>query len=290
MGEPVQMEMGDSKNRYSGRRNFLKATGISLGSLYTLSGAGLAEGQKSDGPKDEVYERSLELRKRAGWDVNKWRKYLLRNGIEFKYNDVDVPLAPKGPSTQYVDRQFITLEMTYTIGYYFSDNYGRFNLTWTFDTFDFDNEEVYPEDKKDYIEINWEDNDYDRKNTPRCGTYTEIPSDRDSLGINGLVAAYDLQSHAWSEGYGSTSNSKTGEYNVSSWVETAVNDTGDSAENSIFDVDYTHTWNNVDLSWSFTAGYPTVTPKNESKCWYAQWQQAEANLYDGKRKTFPSAD
>lgn len=282
--------MKENKNSWSNRREFLKTTGISLGSLCTLSATSVAKETANEKSKDEVYERSLELRERANWDVNQWRKYLLNNGIEFKYNDVKVPLGPKEPSVQYVDRQFITLEMTYTVGYYFSDDYGRFNLSWTFDTFDYGNEEVYPEDRKDYIEINWSDTDYDRKNTPTCGTYTEIPSDRDSLGINGLVAAYDLQSHAWSEGYGSTSNSETGEYNVSSWVETAVNDVGDSAENSIFDVDYTHTWSSVDLSWGFTAGYPTVTPTDENKCWYAQWQQAEANLYDGKQKTFTSVD
>ena len=278
----------------SNRRTFLKTTGASLAGASLLSGQALAAADRSD--NKYVYERSMFLRQKHDWDIDTWRRYLVKNGVDFKWKDERFEVPKKvvevetenadGPSTEYLNRKFLDLRVTYIIGYHTHDNLPRIETAWEFDVTD-DYPNAWGQDPMDMVQVHWGSEDYNIASDKQywVGDYCADPSYRgvDSVGNNGMIAEWD--------DYQATFDHRPTDvtYYESAYCGTALNpETSEPTDERSFSIDYKCFWDNVNLDWSFTAGYPSVNPENTQKSWVANFQAMEDELYNTKEKDYES--
>lgn len=278
----------------SNRRSFLKATGLMATATSLPTGLVSASNDASD--RQNLYDRSLFLRAKHDWDVDEWRKYLLKHGAEFKWKDTRIEVPQKvvegktesegGPSTEYLNRKYLDLHVTYNIGYHYHDSLPRIDVDWEFNvTGDYPN--AWGEDPMDMIQIHWGSEDYNIASDKQyyIGDYCADPSYRgvDSVGNNGMIAEWD--DYAATYEYRPTDVT----YDVSGSCGTALHPESDEdASDRSFSIDYKAFWSNVDLDWSFTVGYPSVSASNSTYSWVANFQALQDQLYDTRTKDYES--
>jgi hypothetical protein len=147
------------EGRKISRRKVLKSTGIAATGLSTITGLSSANGEDHN----DAYNQSLFLREKHDWSVHEWRKYLLKRGMDVKFEDktVEIPSQKEedNPSSQALTRDKFTMAVTFTwpgIGY------PQFDVDWEFEVCD----GRWAADPFDVVEISWEDAEYDRQNSP----------------------------------------------------------------------------------------------------------------------------
>lgn len=283
----------DNELGSSNRRSFLKTAG-SLTTAAVLP-TGAAAASRGESRVEDVYQRSLVAREKNNWDVDQWRKFLLKNGVEFQWKDASISVPERvingkensddSASTQYLNRKFLDLSVTYIIGYYTSDNLPRIDVDWTFNVTD-DYPNAWGEDPADMVQIHWGDEDYNIAGDKQYyGSDCRDPSYRgvDSIGNNGMIAEWD--------DYGATAQYRPTDvtYDAGSYCGTALHpETSEPSDERSFSIDYKAFWDNVDLDWSFTVGYPSVSASNNTKSWVANFQALQPDLYDTKTKDYES--
>lgn len=186
----------------SGRRTFLKTTGLATAGLAT----GIVGGVNGQRPSDtELYERSYELQEQADWDLHQWRHWLAKHGIEFKYMDLSVPTpgpggsnwsAPgreqgDGISTEKLDADETWHYMTYTK----LEDVDRFRFDWSLND-GWDDSGASP---VDWPGMSFENAFYnfDNNHSPKTGAHVTNSGRVDSWGTNYRTFEYNEDDHAF---------------------------------------------------------------------------------------------
>lgn len=273
------------------RRTYLQTAGAALGSGLvptTVSASGRGDVHKNDKGKT-LYERSLHLRDTHDWSVSEWRSFLDEHGAQFNFTDKVIPLATlEGDdqlSAQYLNKGYLKLSVTFNIGYHYPSDYlPRIDVDWEFNiTGDLPN--YRGEDPWDAIELRWDSEDYNLADSKQYYGYNvRDPADHGvvSKTNEGMIAEWD--------DYGETATLDPLELpvTVGSYFGTAVrHESTEPADHRGIEVHYKHFWSNVELTWSFTAGAPSVTPQNVDYSWVADLTTVESEIQDStKTKEF----
>ena len=219
--------------------------------------------------------------------MSEWRAYLAKHGARFKFADQKIPLSKlrDGPSTQLINRGYLSLSITFNIGYHYRSDYlPRIDVDWEFNITG-DKPNYRGEDPKDMIELRWDSEDYNLPDGKAYyGSAVRDPSYRGVTAKtnSGIIAEYD--------DYVETATLDPLELpvTVGSYFGTAVrSESSDDASNHGIEVHYKHFWSNVDLDWSFTLGAPSVNPEDQTKSWVGTITTVESEIQDStKTKDF----
>lgn len=264
--------MKEERNR-SSRRRFLKGSGMMLAGTGGLSVLGNVTAKQSD---IEIYEQSLRLRQRNGWDLHKWREYLSHRGLKFKYYDQSHSLPRQGVGTQKADCYQTTLSLTYVEPRYVG--YDSVNFTWNFDLSDVDDEPKLP---RDFASIGFQSDHYSKRSSGeyvKYGPHTSQINDMESEGPTGVMVEYDDLWHYEAETDPYDPNSLESHFDL--YVEPNWEDYTQS-ERKIY-VDYYHTWATASLDGiTIGAAGPSATISPSHDQWVLETEANEYEMDDG---------
>lgn len=262
------MNHNDSNKDKGGRRSFLKATGLATAGL-AAGVPGAAAGKPK--PTRELYQKGLDIRKKNGWDVDRWRHWLANHGFDFQYQDVAVytPTPPNNDDqkgrqfgdqrtdnrvgTKVLDKDETWHYMTYSRPIGGAD---RFNFEWSLND-GWDDSGASP---RDWPGMSFEHDYYNFSNDEEedLGKYVSNSDRTDDVGSNYWTFEYNEDSHAFY-----TSGRFESYLDVPLYVESSTDDV-----RQIYSK-YHHTWDNVEVDSISVSegGVVSVTFKDSTKAW-----------------------
>ncbi|MFC4451691.1 hypothetical protein [Halorussus aquaticus] len=226
----------------------------------------------------EIYEQSLRLRRKNGWDISKWANFLNQRGVQTTgfSETVMVPYPTSDGDDDVSTQKYDRYEST--VSFSRSEVHSNGDLEYVAINFDVDNKagdlDDYGEGPPDNIGIAFDDSHYDRyygdDEWIQYGNYLNDPPDVNSKDPNhGAVADWhdgnDGDNSAWFQ----------------IWV---VPKSGTTTSSRELEFDYAHTWYQGDLEGvSFGSGGGLgFTFSTETKRWDIERSHTAEQLTDGE--------